>query len=165
MMTIRLFLIAALLYGPTRPFAGATELAAEDRGGIEGVLEITGAAALSKPMAIAATAQFARAINQARPDIPQRVLDILPAEVEHVFTTHMGSFMDSMIPVYHKYYTGKEIKELIRFYSTDLGRKTIRVMPALLNESLQVGQEWGKSLGPVIEQRIAARLKQEGIKP
>lgn len=164
-MTIRLCLIVALLYGLSMPVAGAEELTAEKRADIERLLEITGAAALGKQMASVATAQFALVLKQAHPDIPQRILDILPAEVEHVFTTHMGSFTDRMIRLYHKYYTGKEIKELLRFYSTDLGRKTIQVMPALLNESMQAGQEWGKSLGPVIQQRIAARLKQEGIKP
>jgi hypothetical protein len=52
---------------------------------------------------------------------------------------------------------------MIRFYSTDLGKKTIRVMPALMQESMAAGQQWGQALGPQIEERVKARLKKEGV--
>jgi hypothetical protein len=52
---------------------------------------------------------------------------------------------------------------LMRFYSSPLGQKTIQAMPLLMNESMQVGQQWGQALGPEIQTRIRARLKKEGF--
>ena len=90
------------------------------------------------------------------------MLDVLPEEVNAVIGANMPAFKQAIIPLYHKHFTDREIKERIRFYSTDVGQKAIRVLPLLVNESMQVGQRWGQALGPAIEQRIKARLKKEG---
>jgi uncharacterized protein len=52
---------------------------------------------------------------------------------------------------------------MVRFYSTEVGQKTIRVMPGLLQESFAVGQAWGRSLGPQLDEQIRARLRNDGI--
>lgn len=158
---VAMFVLLLSIFGA--PAAAAEPLTAEKRADIERLLEITGTVALAKQMAAVSAAQIVDVVRKVRPDIPQRALDVIPAEVQYVFEANMDSFVEAVIPVYHKHYTGKEIKELLRFYSTDLGRKTIQVMPALMNDSMRVGQQWGESLGPAIEQRINARLKDEGF--
>lgn len=45
---------------------------------------------------------------------------------------------DEMIALYHKYYTNEEISELLKFYRSPLGMKTIEKMPELMNESSQI---------------------------
>jgi len=140
----------------------AEELSAAKKADIEKLLEMTGATSLGKQMGVAVVAQMAQAIKQLRPDIPQRVIDALPGEVEVVFEANIDSFMAQVIPLYHKYFTASEIKEMIAFYSTDLGKKTIRVMPQLMGESMAAGQKWGASLGPAIDERVKARCKKEG---
>ena len=52
-----------------------------------------------------------------------------------------------VIPIYDKYYTETEIKELTDFYATPIGRKVITVTPLISQESMQAGQKWGKELG------------------
>ncbi|HJY75531.1 MAG TPA: DUF2059 domain-containing protein [Burkholderiales bacterium] len=152
-------------------FAGAVPVAAladdmtpEKRADIEQLLQTTGALSLGKQMGVSLVEQISQALKKARPDIPQRVLDALPEEVGAVFEANIPSFKDTMIPLYGKYFTGAEIKQMLQFYSTDLGQKTIKVMPALLKESMAAGQQWGESLTPMIDARIRARLKKEGIK-
>jgi uncharacterized protein len=153
-----------LLLAGANPFvASAENLTPEKRADIERLLEMTGALSVGKQMAGAVAAQFAQALKNARPDIPQRVIDVLPQEVEAVFGANINSFKATMIPLYDKYFTGAEIKEMIRFYSTDLGQKAIRVMPALMQEGMAAGQKWGESLGPQIHERVRARFKKEGI--
>ena len=56
-----------------------------------------------------------------------------------------------------------EVKGLIAFYGTPLGKKSIQVMPALMNECLKAGQEWGQGIIPNLMPRLEARLKQEGF--
>ena len=51
------------------------------------------------------------------------------------------------IPVYDKYLSGEEIKGLIQFYSTPVGRKAITVLPKITQEMREEGQKWGGELG------------------
>lgn len=144
--------------------ASAEDLTREKRADIERLLTMTGSLALGKQMAAAITANLAQNLKQARPDIPDKVLNMLPAEVLATFDENMDSLKEEMIPLYHRHFSAAEIKGLINFYSTDLGQKAIRTMPVLLQEGMVVGQRWGQSLSPKIKQRIAAKLKQQGVK-
>lgn len=144
--------------------ANADELTQEKRADIERLLAMTNALAMGKQMAAMVVTNLTQALQKARPDIPQAALNVLPAEVAAVFDENMGSLKEEIIPIYHKYFTAAELKEMIRFYSTDLGQKAIRVMPALMQEGMAAGQRWGQSLGPKIEQRVAGKLRQQGVK-
>jgi hypothetical protein len=157
-----ILLIVSLALCATPRIATAEPLSAEKRTDILKLLENTGSADIGKQMAVAVVGQMTHAMKELRPDIPQRILDVLPVEVEAVFEENMASFVEIVVPIYHRYFTAAEIKELLRFYSTDLGKKAIRVMPALMNESMLAGQEWGRRLGPTIDQRVRARCKKEG---
>jgi hypothetical protein len=63
------------------------------------------------------------------------------------------------IPIYEKYFTGDEIRELIQFYQSTTGKKIITVMPTLMQEAMSVGQSWGQTIGD----RILRRLKEKGF--
>ena len=74
------------------------------------------------------------------------------------------SFYPYFYPAYHKYFTLEEIRSLIQFYKTPLGRKTSAVMPKLAQEGIKAGQLWGQSIAPKISQRVLNRIQTEGIK-
>jgi hypothetical protein len=62
------------------------------------------------------------------------------------------------IPAYNKYYTHEEIKQLIIFYESPLGKRLVEVTPLLTQEIMAVGQKWGEKLG----QDIVNELIREG---
>lgn len=62
------------------------------------------------------------------------------------------------IPLYDKYYTHDEIKQLIAFYETPLGRKLVEVSSTLAVDTMAIGQAWGENLG----QEIVDELRNEG---
>lgn len=157
LVTLALLLLIA---GP----ASADELTPSKRADIERLLQMTGALDIGKQMSAAVVNQMTKVVRQARPDIPSQVMAVMSDEINAVVSENVGTFKETVIPIYHNNFTAEEVKGMIDFYSTDLGKKTIRVMPSLLNESMQAGQQWGQSLGPIIDQRIRARLKKEGYK-
>ncbi|WP_407531906.1 DUF2059 domain-containing protein [Elizabethkingia meningoseptica] len=65
-----------------------------------------------------------------------------------------GEFEELLIPVYSKYYTEKELEDIIAFYKTPTGQKVIKVLPEMSKESMQIGQEWGMRLGEKIMKKI-----------
>ncbi len=144
--------------------AKAEDLSREKRADIERLLEMTGALAIGQQMAVATAANYTQSLKKVRPDIPQDALNLLPAEIAAAFEENIGALRDQIIPIYHKHFTAAEVKEMIRFYSTDLGQKMIKVMPTLMREGMLVGQRWGESLAPKINQRVTNRLRKQGIK-
>jgi uncharacterized protein len=55
--------------------------------------------------------------------------------------------VDMVVPIYDKHLSHEEIKGLIAFYGTPLGKKTLSVLPAITAESGEAGQKWGENLG------------------
>jgi hypothetical protein len=47
--------------------------------------------------------------------------------------------IERMYPIYAKYYTPAEIKQVTAFYKTPVGAKSLAVMPQIINESMQAG--------------------------
>jgi len=72
--------------------------------------------------------------------------------------TDYDDMLKAYIPLYDKYYTHDEIKQLITFYETPLGQKVVEVTPVLTQESMAIGQAWGERLG----QEIVNELIKEG---
>ena len=64
-----------------------------------------------------------------------------------------------IIPLYDKHLTHPEIKELIKFYETPVGKKMIAVMPAITAESMQAGQQWGMDIAMRAKRKIEAQQK------
>jgi len=60
---------------------------------------------------------------------------------------NIDDLVDACIPVYRKYYTHDDIKQLIQFYESPLGKKMVAVTPAMTQETMIIGQNWGEQLG------------------
>lgn len=157
--------LALLLFAVT---GAATPTRAEDltpakRADIERLLETTGALNLGRQMSAYVVRHYLDTLRQARPDIPAAALDTIAPVVDEVIAANLPAFADQIVPLYHRYFTWAEIGALLAFYQTEVGRKSIQVMPQLLQESMQMGGKWGEALGPEIQRRVKERLKQEGV--
>ncbi len=62
-----------------------------------------------------------------------------------------------IINLYTKMYTEDELTELIRFYSTPLGKKTLETIPSLLKQSALIVKESFEKNGHKLDQMIAER--------
>lgn len=65
------------------------------------------------------------------------------------------------IPIYDRHFTHDEIKGLIAFYQTPLGAKVVEKMPAVAQESMEVGMEWGQELAGKVLKKMEERKKKE----
>jgi hypothetical protein len=138
----------------------------EKRSDIIKLLKISGVIGMANKMAIYASNQIIDAM-QGQKELTPRIIEIIKVEVSTVINEQIldeQAFFSYFLPIYDKYYTHSEIKGLISFYESELGRKTVRVMPSLTNECIVAGENWGQSIAPVAFDRIAKRLEAEGIK-
>ena len=116
---------------------------------IRKLLALTGAAALGGQV----MDQMLQAFRARMPKVPASFWSELQKELDP------NELVEKVVPIYDKQLTHPEVKNLIKFYQTPTGRKLIKVMPAITQESMVVGQEWGRAIG----EKVAARLKQKGL--
>jgi hypothetical protein len=55
--------------------------------------------------------------------------------------------LDLAVPVYDKYYSDEDIKGLIKFYQSPLGKKLAATQPKLSAEIQEIGKTWGENAG------------------
>jgi hypothetical protein len=64
-----------------------------------------------------------------------------------------------IIPVYEKHYSEQDIEQVIIFYKSPIGQKTIALTPIITQESMVAGQQWGKQIGG----KVVKKLKEQGF--
>ena len=65
---------------------------------------------------------------------------------------------DIAVALYTKYFSDQELSDLIAFYKTPTGKKSMQVLPTLATESIQMAQE---KMGPTLEKIVKELLEEE----
>ena len=79
-----------------------------------------------------------------KPNVPQEFWE---AARRDVFNVEIAELNKKMIPLYKKNFTHEEIKKLIDFYQSPLGKKLTEGTTKIGKESIQIAQTWGMELG------------------
>ena len=165
MNPLRLTSLALLLALSTGAFS--EDLTAEKKLLIDEFLSITGGAIdLGEVVTSIYIDSMSTALRQSSPNVDANVIEALEDEVTNVVSEEVGDKdinKELSYPIYHKYLTGSEITELISFYKSPIGRKTINILPDISQETLMAGQAWARGLGPKIQERVLERFQREGI--
>lgn len=67
--------------------------------------------------------------------------------------------------MYRDAYTEPELRELIAFYRTPVGQKTVELMPELMQQGAEIGHRQIEPHLPELERRIEARVRGEAGGP
>ena len=116
---------------------------------IKRLLEITGSGKLGVQVGQTMISSF----KQSYPNVPEEFWNNFLKELNSDVLINM------IIPIYDKYYSESEIKELTEFYQSALGKKVIATMPQIMQESMQAGQNWGRAIG----EKVYTNLKEKGF--
>src|SRR5215468_4639816 len=145
--------------------AARAEESSAQRAKVVQFMEITGAKNLGDQVMQAMVQQLGAEAERAHPNVPKRVHELVREVAIEVLKEHSDELFSKTVVLYEKHFTEAEVDELIAFYRSPTGRKTIEVMPALLQEVVAVSQAWGRSLEPLLQQRLRDRLAAEGVRP
>ena len=69
--------------------------------------------------------------------VPKAVAAVSKTLEDPALTDEM---MAEVVPLYTRYFTADEMKQLAAFYRTPVGKKALQVMPQLMGEGMQMGQ-------------------------
>lgn len=90
------------------------------------------------------------------PDVSVDVFNRLEKEM---LETSINDLSVMLSPVYSKYYSKEELESLIALYKTPVMQKYVSNTPALLKESMTIGQAWGESIGRKVADELAKESK------
>lgn len=93
--------------------------------------------------------QFAKMMNsdneQERNGLPKEFYKKMYEEMSTGDTRKI--FENEIIKIYRKYYTLEDVKGILAFYNSEIGKKTLTMIPSILEESKRVGTEFGRVIG------------------
>jgi len=115
---------------------------------IKKLLELTGAKKLGVQVAQTLVNSFKESGTTAPDDFWNEFLKEMDSD----------TLIKMTVPIYEKYYSDKEIMQLIDFYKSEIGKKVVQVTPMIMQESMQLGKIWGKD----IAEKLQSRLREKG---
>ena len=84
-----------------------------------------------------------------------QILNIIPEGKKESFSKEfdasLPSMYEKMAKVYMEIYTTEDIKGMIVFYESPVGKKMSEKSGELTQKTMQAGQEWGKELQVIME--------------
>jgi hypothetical protein len=70
---------------------------------------------------------------------------------------HTDELVDLIVPVYDRNLSEDDVKQLIKFYESPTGKKFVSVLPKITQESMAVGEKWGRGLAQKVMAKIQAQ--------
>lgn len=131
-------IIVLSLFAGTLAFSQASEVK------IREFIKIIGA----DKMAITAMQKYIQELRETHANVPEEFWSEFTVEVSS------SKMTDLYIPIYAKYYTDSDIDELIKFYKSPIGQKTLKVMPNLIKESMEAGGKMGNEIAREVKEKL-----------
>ena len=155
-----LFFIACLLILAVPSYATTQEKERD----IQRLMKLLDVSSMPEKMA---EMMVANIIAQERKKIPN-----MPANVEHSISTVIRNvtlklapeLFKMIAPLYDKYFTLSEIKKLIEFFGSPVGRKYIAVSLPMMQDMISLSQKWGQKFGADAAREVEKELKKLGYK-
>jgi uncharacterized protein len=119
---------------------------------IRKLLRITGSGELGTQV----MGQMIGSMKKTMPQVPEKFWADFMKEV------HTEELVDLIVPVYDRNLTHDDIKELIRFYESPTGKKFVSVLPKITQESMVVGEKWGRELAMKVMTKLQSQQPPSG---
>ncbi|HXD00746.1 MAG TPA: DUF2059 domain-containing protein [Verrucomicrobiae bacterium] len=95
--------------------------------------------------------QIVDQMKQAMPNVPEGYWRSFETNI------NFGELTRIYIPIYEKYFTHDEIKDMTRYYESPLGRKFVATMPKATEEAMAAVSVWSKELSERIRKQVESQ--------
>jgi uncharacterized protein len=130
---------------PPKPAAATTsKIDPAKEADIRQLMEITGVNGLGEQLVNAGIDQFRANVNESQPDNPRakQFVDAFAVHFQKHFDTH--NLTETVIPIYDKYLSSEDLKELLRYYKSPFGQRMLKILPQVARDSQVAGYTMGQ---------------------
>jgi uncharacterized protein len=89
-------------------------------------------------------------------------LNEVAAQLEKDYAPRVNDLIDESARIYASHFTEAELRQILAFYQTPLGRKVIVDEPKALDESMANAGNWGDKLSQEVLVRMRDEMKKRG---
>lgn len=111
---------------------------------IRELMDLTGAKDLGQQLIDAGMEQFRNSVMDSQPDNPRakQFVEAFAARFQKHFDSQ--SLNETVIPIYDKYLSTEDLKGLLDYYRSPLGRRMLKALPDVARESQAAGYAVGQ---------------------
>ena len=142
--------VLCVLGGAARAQSASRPPETQKQKDIRKLLKITGSGELGTQV----MGQMIGNMKKAMPQVPEKFWTDFMKEV------HTDELVDLIVPVYDRNLTQGDVTELIHFYESPTGKKFVAVLPKITQESMSVGETWGRQLAMKVMTKLQAQQSQ-----
>ena len=103
-------------------------------------------------------------IERANPGREKEVHDFMMKYYLPEVRKRLPEFGDLMAEEYARYFTAEELGQLVVFYKSDIGQKLIALQPKMMQDAMQLGQDWGQKVAIEVLRKVEPELLKQGLK-
>ena len=129
------------------------------------LLQVSGSANIPNTLGPVLAQQLITSLRQSNPDISRRTQDVV-VEVTLAYLRRRAEedhLIDRLIPIYSKFLTKDDVRELTEFYRSPVGRKLVSLSPQITAESAAIGRTWATSILPGLQAELTKKLQEENL--
>jgi len=140
--------------GPAAPNAAAIAAAKE-------LVALKGGATMFDPLVPGVIESAKNTLLPTNPQL-QRPLNEVAAQLLKEYEPKRAEILNEVAKVYAQRFTEPELKEIVAFYKTPIGKKMITEEPIALDQSLRMAQNWATRFSDEVLERFRAEMKKKG---
>jgi hypothetical protein len=106
-------------------------------------------------------------LKESNPQLNNNLTDSILVIIKQTTEGHINSkdpFIRAIMGVYEKTFTLNELKQLINFNKSDIGKKFNRESIKMNEEAMQIGREYWKIIQAEVYDKIESKFKEHSIK-
>jgi hypothetical protein len=100
----------------------------------------------------------AREIKRAHPGIDDKILASTEKIIRDAFTARKDEYKRMVAAVYAEHFSEEDLRSLAAFYRSDVGKRYVATMPAMIKDMTEVGGVWAQGVIGDIRQKIIDQM-------
>ena len=125
------------------------------------LVELKGGSQMFDPVIASIVEQTKGALLQTNPQLAKDLNEVA-AQLRTEFTPRRDELMNEAAKRYAARFSDAELKELVTFFKSPLGKKMLTIEPQVLDETFNYVQQWAPRVGEEVMNRFRAEMKKKG---
>jgi uncharacterized protein len=138
----------------TQPSANAILLARE-------IINAKGANKMYEPVIVEVVDRTKSVLLQTNPMLVRELNDVA-TQLKAEYAPRVAEILNEVAKMYAARFSEAELKEVLAFYKSAVGQKTIVQEPQILDQSVAFAESWADKFSQEVAARIRAEMKKKG---
>lgn len=157
---LALLLIAAPTFAAEPAKAPPTD--AQKAAAVE-LLEASNSRAMMMQMIDAMAPMMVGQLKHEHPQLSDKAAAAFTTAFKEEMAANLDSLMAMMAAVYVEHFSEADLKAITAFYRSEAGKHCLAEMPGILKETMPLGMQWGREIGPKAAEKAIKKLEKEGV--